>query len=85
MRIGILGVGGIGGVIGGHLARADRDVTLIDMWLANVDYIQANGVTVTTQEGEFNLLPPGTSSSNVANSCELPHSHHVFDVVSNFG
>ena len=53
MRIGILGVGGIGGVIGGYLARAGRDVTLIDLWPANIEHIKANGITVTAQDEEF--------------------------------
>ena len=55
MRIGILGVGAIGGVIGGYLARAGRDVTLIDMWPANVDRINADGLKVTTIEGVFTV------------------------------
>ena len=30
MKIGVLGVGAIGGIIGGYLARANHDVTLVD-------------------------------------------------------
>ena len=61
MRIGILGVGAIGGVIGGYLARAGRDVTLIDMWPANVERIKADGLKVTAIEGVFTAkAPPST-------------------------
>ena len=54
MKIGVLGVGAIGGIIGGYLARANHDVTLIDQWPANVEHIKANGITVTTfDQGPF--------------------------------
>lgn len=68
MRIGILGVGAIGGVIGGYLARAGRDVSLIDMWPANVDRIKEAGLTVTTVEGEFTVRPPTVHLSEVSAS-----------------
>ena len=42
MKIGVLGVGAIGGIIGGYLARANHDVTLIDQWPANVEHIKAS-------------------------------------------
>ena len=57
MRIAILGVGAIGGVIGGYLARAGRDVTLIDTWPANIERIKADGLTVTALEEEFTVKP----------------------------
>ena len=57
MKIAVLGVGGIGGVIGGYLARAGRDVTLIDMWPANVERIKQDGLTVAPQEEEFTVRP----------------------------
>ena len=66
MRIGILGVGAIGGVIGGYLARAGRDVTLIDMWPANVDRIKADGLKVTTIEGVFTVEAPALHLSEVS-------------------
>ena len=36
-RIGIMGAGAIGSVVGGMLTRAGHDVTLIDQWPAHVD------------------------------------------------
>jgi 2-dehydropantoate 2-reductase len=36
-RIGIIGVGAIGGVVGGMLTRAGHDVTLIDQWPDHVE------------------------------------------------
>ena len=55
MRIAVLGVGAIGGVIGGYLARAGREVTLIDRWEANIERIRSQGLTVTGQEEEFTV------------------------------
>ena len=75
MRIGILGAGGIGGVIGGYLARAGRDVTLIDMWPANVDYIKANGITVTAMDEEF------TARTTALHLGDVAAVRPVFDVV----
>ena len=66
MRIGILGVGAIGGVIGGYLARAGRDVTLIDMWPANVERIKSDGLKVTTIEGVFTAEAPALHLSEVS-------------------
>ena len=75
MRIGILGVGGIGGVIGGYLARAGRNVTLIDMWPANIEYIKANGITVTAQDEEF------TARATALHLGEVAAVRPAFDVV----
>ena len=57
MKIAVLGVGAIGGTIGGYLARAGREVTLIDTWPANIEHIKADGLTVTPQEDEFTVHP----------------------------
>ena len=57
MKLGILGAGAIGGVIGGYLARAGEDVTLIDTWPANIERIKAHGLTVTAVEEEFTTNP----------------------------
>ena len=39
-RIGIFGAGAIGSVVGGMLARAGHDVTLIDQWPEHVEAIK---------------------------------------------
>ena len=51
MKIAVLGAGAIGGVIGGYLARGGRDVTLIDLWPANIERIKDAGLTVKAHEG----------------------------------
>ena len=46
-RIVIVGAGAVGAYIGGYLSRDGNDVTLIDGWPANVDAINANGLTLS--------------------------------------
>jgi 2-dehydropantoate 2-reductase len=47
MRIGIMGAGAIGCNVGGMLARAGHDVTLVDQWPAHVEKIKADGLTLS--------------------------------------
>jgi 2-dehydropantoate 2-reductase len=51
-RIGIVGVGAIGGVVGGMLTRAGRDVTLIDQWPDHVEAMQKVGLRLSGTCGE---------------------------------
>ena len=45
--IGIVGAGAIGGIVGGQLARAGFDVTLIDPWIDHVDAIRRRGLRIS--------------------------------------
>lgn len=65
-RIAICGAGGVGGVIGGYLTRAGMDVTLIDMWPANIETIKEDGLTVTSVEEEFTSHPPALHLGEVS-------------------
>ena len=61
------GIPGVGGVIGGCLARAGCDVTLIDLWPANIEYIKANGISVPpTTKGNSRTTPdsPGSAAQS---------------------
>ena len=69
-RIGVLGVGAIGGIIGGYLTRAGHDVTLIDQWSANVEAIRDKGLTVSTQEGDFTVAANAVHLGEVCNITE---------------
>jgi len=51
-RIVILGAGAVGGYVGGHLARAGEDITLIDPWPEHVDAINAGGLRLEGTQGE---------------------------------
>jgi len=48
VRIGIIGAGALGSVIGGSLAEADNDVLLVNRNRAHVDAINRDGLTIRT-------------------------------------
>ena len=51
-RIGIIGAGAIGCVVGGLLARAGHDVTLVDQWPEHVEQIRSAGLRLSGSCGE---------------------------------
>jgi 2-dehydropantoate 2-reductase len=55
-RIGIIGAGAIGCVVGGLLTRAGRDVTLIDQWPEHVEAMRTVGLRLSGTCGEH-LVP----------------------------
>lgn len=57
MRIVILGAGAIGGVVGGLLARANRDVLLLARG-AHLAAIRETGLRVESPDGAFVVHPP---------------------------
>jgi len=75
MRIGILGVGAIGGVISGYLARAGHDITLVDIWPENVDCINETGLKISSFEEEFVVNPRALHMG------ELSRIRPEFDIV----
>ena len=54
-RIAFMGAGGVGGYVGGHLARSGQDVTLIDPWPEHVDYIKQNGLQLSGTQGDHSV------------------------------
>ena len=56
MRIGIIGVGAIGGVVGGMLTKAEHDVTLVDQWPDHVEAMKKVGLRLSGTCGEH-LIP----------------------------
>ncbi len=55
-RIGIIGAGAIGSVVGGMLTRAGRDVTLVDQWPEHVEAMRRDGLRLSGTCGEH-LIP----------------------------
>src|SRR3954447_9435645 len=51
-RIGIMGAGAIGSVVGGMLAKAGHDVTLIDQWPPHIEAMKQNGLTLSGTCGD---------------------------------
>src|SRR3989442_2609842 len=52
MRIGIIGAGAIGCVVGGMLTKAGRDVTLIDQWPEHVEAMKRPGLRLSGTCGD---------------------------------
>ena len=51
-RIGIIGAGAIGCVVGGLLAKAGHDVTLADQWPEHVEQMKTGGLRLSGSCGE---------------------------------
>lgn len=62
MRYLVYGAGAIGGVIGGHLYRAGRDVTLLARG-AHLAALQADGLRLDTADGVLTLPMPAIGSA----------------------
>jgi 2-dehydropantoate 2-reductase len=56
----LIGPGGIGGTVGGLLARAGRDVVLVAR-SANLEALRTQGLTVATPAGTFTVQPPAVA------------------------
>src|SRR3989304_7434150 len=56
-RLLFMGAGAIGSYLGGFLARAGHDVTLIDMWPEHVEAISKNGIAVAGPHEPFVAHP----------------------------
>ncbi len=54
-RIGIVGAGAIGCIVGGLLTRAGRDVTLIDQWPENVETMRRQGLRLSGTCGDHTI------------------------------
>ena len=56
-RIAVVGTGALGGYVGGYLANAGLDVTLIDFWPENIETIRRNGLELdgVTPEEKFTV------------------------------
>src|SRR5262245_3865225 len=57
-RIGIIGAGAIGCVVGGLLARVGHDVTLVDPWPEHVQQIKTAGLRLSGSCGEHLVAVP---------------------------
>ena len=56
-KLAFMGAGAVGGYVGGHLARAGEDVTLIDPWPEHIDTIKQHGLHLEGTQGEYLVHP----------------------------
>ncbi|MBN1687169.1 MAG: hypothetical protein JW852_10970 [Spirochaetales bacterium] len=54
-RIVFVGAGAVGGYVGGFIARAGEDVTLIDPWPEHIEHIKRNGIQLSGTQGEHTV------------------------------
>jgi 2-dehydropantoate 2-reductase len=54
-RMVFVGAGAVGGYVGGHIARAGEDVTLIDPWPEHIDVIKREGIRLSGTQGEHTV------------------------------
>lgn len=54
-RMVFVGAGAVGAYVGGHLARAGEDVTLIDPWPEHIETIKHNGLNLSGTQGEHTV------------------------------
>lgn len=75
MRIGIMGVGAIGSVVGGMLTKAGHDVTLIDQWPAHVEAMKRDGLKLSGTCGDH-VVPV-----KAVHLCEAQLIQEPFDAI----
>ncbi|MEX2147187.1 MAG: 2-dehydropantoate 2-reductase [Candidatus Rokuibacteriota bacterium] len=73
MRIGILGAGAIGSIVGGLLTKAGHDVTLIDQWPEHVEAMKRGGLRLSGSCGEH-VIPVKALHLHEAQSVDEPFS-----------
>src|SRR6266545_1192457 len=56
-KLAFMGAGAVGGYVGGHLARAGLDVTLIDPWPEHIEAIKREGLRLEGTQGEHLAHP----------------------------
>lgn len=74
-KIAVLATGANGSCIAADLTRAGLDVSMIDQWAEHVETMRANGLTITTDDDEYNVAVKAYHLSDV---CTL---NEKFDVV----
>lgn len=70
MRIAVMGAGGVGGCLGGLLARAGNDVTLIARG-AHLEAIRQHGLRVKTHSGDFTVDTAATDDPGQVGPVDL--------------
>lgn len=56
-RIVFMGAGAVGGYVGGHMARAGLDVTLVDPWPDHIEAIKRDGLRLSGTQGDHTVHP----------------------------
>jgi 2-dehydropantoate 2-reductase len=85
MRILIWGAGAIGGTLGGYLARAGVDVTMVDTVVEHVDAVTRRGLRVTGPIDEFTVRVPAFTPQTLSGTWDrivlATKAHHTAGAV----
>jgi len=73
-KILFVGAGAIGSYLGGFLARAGHDVTLIDPWAEQVEAVRRDGLAVTGPHEPFVVRP---TAVHLHEAARLPGDHQI--------
>ena len=71
-RVAIVGAGAVGGYIGGKLAQAGVDVRLIDGWVAHIDKIRRDGLSISEPGRTENIHVPSLHLCDVQSLIRTP-------------
>ena len=71
-RIVFVGAGAMGSYIGGRMAQAGYDVTLIDGWREHVEAIQRDGIQLGGTEGESSVRLPALHFAHMGELARAP-------------
>ena len=71
-RIVFVGAGAMGSYIGGRIAQAGHDVTLLDGWREHVEAIRRDGIRLRDTEGESSVRVPALHDDEVAQLAQAP-------------
>lgn len=74
-RMAVFGAGAAGSYIGAFLAREGYDITLIDMWGAHVDAMNAHGLRASGSQGDF------TTPVNAVHLADAWQIAQPFDII----
>jgi 2-dehydropantoate 2-reductase len=71
-RIVFMGAGAMGSYIGGRIAQAGHDVTLVDGWREHVEAIRRAGICLRDTEGESSVRVPALHFDDIAELARSP-------------
>jgi 2-dehydropantoate 2-reductase len=71
-RIVFMGAGAMGSYIGGRIAQAGHDVTLVDGWREHVQAIRRDGIRLRDTEGESPVRVPALHFDDIAELARSP-------------
>ncbi|HWP60939.1 MAG TPA: 2-dehydropantoate 2-reductase N-terminal domain-containing protein [Candidatus Acidoferrales bacterium] len=71
MKLVVIGAGPIGGIVGGRLARAGSDVTLVDIDEEHVRAIREHGLKVEVPDGPFTVSLPAVLPGELSGKFDI--------------